>query len=331
MASCVLGLVALRNLPPEVIPVAPSRSDIVTFEAVVERLKRGEPYYDAMGAELRPRGYPTSDTFNWRTPLLLPLVAAAPDGVARRVLVAILLTLVAGTAVAVSPRFGARWAIGTGMQAGVLAMFAAPSLVYLGETWAGALIGLSVCAYAANRRRFGFILGMLALFFRELAAPYCVACAVADASGRRWRECGWWALGAVAYAAYFYSHVLEVAIHRTPTDFSHASGWIDLGGLPFLLACFRWTGWLLALPNPFSAAALMCVVAAIADGRTPVHVRLGSLVYAIFFLAAGKPFNHYWGLVAGPTWAIACGYGAVSLFSAIRAEVASLATPVRSA
>jgi len=65
----------------------------------------------------------------------------------------------------------------------------------------------------------------------------------------------------------------------------------------------------LALPGPVTAVALVLIIAGIADRQAGVHVRAASAVYVAFFLVAGKAYDTYWGLVAWPTWAMACGYG----------------------
>ena len=40
--------------------------------------------------------------------------------------------------------------------------------------WAGMLIGLSVCGYGLDRPYLGATAGVAAVFFRELALPYCL-------------------------------------------------------------------------------------------------------------------------------------------------------------
>ena len=56
---------------------------------MVDRLRAGESYYDAMGVELRAATTPPHP-FNWRTPLHLAVLALAPWGVWRGLLTALL-------------------------------------------------------------------------------------------------------------------------------------------------------------------------------------------------------------------------------------------------
>ena len=93
---------------------------------------------------------------------------------------------------------------------------------------------------------------------------------------------------------------------------------MEFGGLPFLLAAVHYQGWLLVLPEPLTALSLVFLVAGVADEDAPVHLRAASGVYVAFFLVAGKPFNDYWGLMAWPSWGLACGYGARKIGHAIK-------------
>lgn len=324
-----IGLAALRFPAPAMAPMATvnagaGANDVATYQTIVATLRTGAPYYPTLGFELRRGGYPTRSAFNWRTPLLLSAVSAVPEGVSeavgRGLLFALLLALCRALAT-MRQHSTAVW-IASMMQVGALAVLAVPSAVVVGEAWAGVFIGISVWAYGRQRPAFGVTLGLLALFVRELAAPYCVACAIIAAVNRRWRELGGWIGGACVYAAYYGWHLTQVWAHQLPTDIAHSSSWLEFGGLPFLLATVRWQAWLLVLPAPLTALALVLIVAGIADARTPLHVRAAGAVYVLFFLAAGKPFNSYWGMMAWPTWALACGYGVDTTGQAIRTAFA---------
>ena len=53
LALTLLAAAALRTTVPPLDSVAPGQSDFDTFRAVVDRVRAGEPYYEAMGMELR--------------------------------------------------------------------------------------------------------------------------------------------------------------------------------------------------------------------------------------------------------------------------------------
>jgi hypothetical protein len=318
LALTLLAAAALRTTVPPLDSVAPGQSDFDTFRAVVDRVRAGEPYYEAMGMELRSRGYPTSRAFNWRTPFHLRTLALGPDALARIAMGALLVLLCAVTARVVRRPFAAAWVTSTALQAGVVLIVAAPSLVLLGESWAGVLIGISVCVYVRGRPIGGAALGLLALFVRELSAPYCAACTVIAAYHRRWRELALWGIGACAYAVYYGLHLAHVWAAQVPADAIRERTWLTAGGLPFLLTTVRWAGWPFVLPDAALAVTLVLIVAGVANPRAPVHVRASSAAYMTFFLLAGQPFNHYWGLMAAPTWAVASGYGVEGIAQALR-------------
>jgi hypothetical protein len=188
----------------------------------------------------------------------------------------------------------------------------------MGEMWAGVLIGLSVCAYLRRRPTMAVVLGLLALFVRELAAPYCVTCTLMAIAGRRWREAFAWLCGGCLYAGYYAWHFAQVRAQQLPSDLAQASSWMEFGFLPSLLSKLQWHAWLLVTPTAVSIVALVLVLAGICGSGTPVPVRLTSAVYVLFFMVAGKEFNQYWGMMAWPTWAFACGFGIDAVGKGIR-------------
>ena len=309
-AFVALGIASLVvSRPDGTIPGQPAGvSDVRTYQAIVGRLGRGEPYYQVVGDELRRRGYATAEPFNWRTPALWMFLARAPR-VAGLVLPVAALALVGLTLFL--PR--ASWPaaiLAAGMQAGAAVSFVVPEAAVMGEAWAGALIGLSVLGYSHRRTGVGCGLALLALCVRETAAPYCVVATLVAVSNRRWREVTAWMLGAAAYAAYYVWHLTHVWAARSATDIAHASSWLELGGLGFLLGRIQWHAFLFWAPTWAIALTLLLIVAGCCARPAGAHVRLAAASYLVFFLAAGKGFDNYWGLIAWPTWALAVGYGA---------------------
>ena len=75
VALAVLGSMPQSRGPKAELP-PPGRGDTVLFESTIERLRAGEPYYDAIGVEMRQRNYPTASVFNWRTPAHLLFVSS---------------------------------------------------------------------------------------------------------------------------------------------------------------------------------------------------------------------------------------------------------------
>jgi hypothetical protein len=293
-------------------------SDPEVYSRILSRLHDREPYYDVVGSELRMHSYATVEVFNWRTPLLWRGLALVPAVVRHGMLIG--LTVVVSlaaiwTAIRNSTFAGLVTGIAT-IGAGIV--LAAPQSVAMGEVWAGELMALSVCAYANGRDRAGFSSGLLAIFVRELVAPYTLLCAIVAARRRKWREVLAWFAGGVAYTAYYGLHLSQVWAHRLPTDRPSDGSWVAWGGLTFLLSAVQWNALLIRAPRLLVGLALSLIVSGILGARTPVHVQLASATYVVLFLFIGQPFDHYWGLLAWPTWMLACGFGAQAIADAVR-------------
>jgi len=67
-----------------------------------------------------------------------------------------------------------------------------------------------------------------------------------------------------------------------------------------------------------TALALTVVALGTTAARAPFHVRLATGAYIGFFMIAGLPSNGYWGFVAWPSWAVACGFELQALVDATR-------------
>ena len=320
----VMLMAAPAPAPSRVLPAG--IGDVATFKAMADRIGGGESYYEVFGDELRRRGYPARSVFNWRTPLLLSTLARVPEPAIRGVLAALGLLLFAATL-----RITAHeplWVLSSDfMQAGAVLPVVTYGALVMGEVWAGILVGLSVCMFAFERPGLAIVFGLAALFLRELAAPYCLACALAALAQRRWREIGGWAGGACLYGAYYAWHVVQVRAHQLPTDIGHRTSWLNIGDLTSLLGKAEWHAWLLAAPLWVTALALAAVILGIFAARAPLHVRLATGVYVGFFLVAGQSFNVYWGLVAWPSWAVASGYGLQAVIESVRTLAASRQPP----
>jgi hypothetical protein len=331
--TCAVLLFAILASTPAPAPprlVAEGAGDVAAFQAMVGRIGAGEAYYPAFGDELRRRGYPARSVFNWRTPMLLSALSRVPDIAGRGALWLFGLLLLAATF-----RLTAReklWVAGSNiMQAGALVPVIAAGAVLIGEVWTGVLIGLSLCMFARRQVVPAIGLGLLALFVRELAAPYCVACAVAALIQRRRREVWGWLAGACLYGVYYGWHVVQVWAHRLPADTAHASPWLAMEGLTSVLRMARWHAWLLPSPPWATALALTLVVIGVFAAGTPLHARLATGAYLAFFTAAGQAFNGYWGFVAWPAWAVASGFGLQAVVDAAGALRASRSHEVSSA
>jgi hypothetical protein len=293
---------ARPGLPaPAAAPRAAGESDVDLYKAIVARVRAGEGYYDAAGAELRGRHYPTRPAFNWRQPTYAVLLAALPGPLARALLVLL------GAAVVLLARralLGSAWRAhalaGTALAAVTMAGALVASFVYLQESWAGLLVALSACAFALDRWRLGVAAALAALAFRELALLPCAVGLALALRRRRWPEVAAWLAGLAAWAAFFAWHLGEVARHTRPDELSR--GWLALGGARFVIATSRWNPLLLAPPAWAVALVLPLVLLGLAGAREPPFPRAALVVfgYLLVFSIAGHSFNDYWGAMDAP-------------------------------
>ena len=98
--------------------------------------------------------------------------------------------------------------------------------------------------------------GIAALFFRELAAPYCVICVALALYDRRGKEFLNWAAGFAAYGVFVAFHAAQVLPRIRRDDAAHESGWLCMGGAAFLISTVQMNAYLLLLPQWVSAIYL---------------------------------------------------------------------------
>src|SRR5437773_4095154 len=175
----------------------PVEGDLGLFKAVVNGQRLGRPYYEVYGAESRDRGYPTRSVFNWRQPLLMRALALLPLGISRVLFIALAVALLVQ-----AHGLLRRELLGVLTVLCAAAVAIVPGEVYFTEPWAGLCLGLSAMAYVRRRETTGAGWALLALFIRELAAPYCVIAALIAVSQKRWREVSMWIGGAFLYGVY---------------------------------------------------------------------------------------------------------------------------------
>jgi hypothetical protein len=249
--------------------------------------------------------------FNWRTPLPVWLIGVLPDGTAAKVLLgAVAIALVCLGFHLMADEAGLREAyLAVALLTGALLLCALGDLAVMSELWAGVFIALSAVCYGIKRPLPAIVAGMAALFFRELAAPYCVLCVVLAVGERRYRELALWGLGLAAYAAFFAAHVWQVLPRAGSQNLAEVQGWIRFGGAGFLISTAQVNAYLLLLPQWISALYLTGVLLSASTWNTVAGRRIGLTIalYAIAFSAVGNDFNQYWGSITAPLYCLAAG------------------------
>lgn len=278
--------------------------DLALYEAEVRRMRYGESYYDAAAAELPARGYPTKSIFNWRQPLPTALIAALPRPEDARMLLAVLAALIllrGFNLIRHEPEFSPAAWIWVALTAAALVPGIMPRLYYSSELWAGSLILLSVLLASSGRTAAAVIVGTAALFFRELALPYCASAAAIAWKRGRWRELAAWSAGMLLWGAFFAWHAAQVA-GRMPPDATASRGWLCGGGIDFILSTAQMHFLLILLPRWFTVLYFALAAAGFIACKSELGRRAAVTfaAYVAFFALVGQPFNQYWGQIWTP-------------------------------
>jgi hypothetical protein len=303
-----------RAEPGDNVPAAfnYSFSDKQFYSDVVEGVHGGEWYYDVLPRLFPKYHYTPFSVFNYRTPIYAWVLGLPPEGVGRFLLAATGLAGLGMAAVALARLHGPSIALcGTFLMLGGLGWCFLPPVYLFSEQWAGALIALSVGAYALRRWPLGVGAGLAALFFRELALAYCALAVVLAWWEGRPREVIVWLLGFVAYGAFMAFHVHEVVPRLLSGGGASPSTWIQFGGVTFLLE----TGLanffqVLVLPWWFVAITLPLGLLGLASwpGAMGTRCLLTVLVYLAAFMVVGQWFNSCWGLLYAPLLTMALAW-----------------------
>ena len=300
--------VTQQTMPTPPLPAGQGevRGDADFYRAVVARVQAGEGYYDAVARELQAWGYPPHSVFNWRPPLYAWLFGKLPSPAWGQALLCLGVLITLWLAYRAVRRTGGeiRAAVSTVLLIGPFAWCGFPGICLFTELWAGMLIALSIAAYALDRWRLGVAAGLLALFFRELALPYCLIALGLACWQRRRTETAWWLAGLALYSVFLTFHSMAAGRYVSNSDVVHASAWIQFGGAGFVLLTTQINFFLLILtPAWVTALYLPLALLGLAGWRGPIGVRtaLTAGVFVAAFTVIGiKPHNAYWGLLYAP-------------------------------
>ena len=300
-----------------------TQTDLALYQAIVKRVRNGEPYEHAAVAEQRARGYPLKPFFVVRPPTLAVLLAAIANG---RIAQALETLLAAAVIFAWTVRLralgpGAPWMAWTACSlfTGVGASMAGGAVTEFTEIWAGLLVALSLAARTERRFAVAVILGLAAALVRELAMPYLLAMTFFAAIERRRAEAISFAAALIVAVGALAWHAHDVGALVTPQD-SSSPGWLSLGGVSFVRATEYW---ILIVPLVGSwATAAIAPLALMGAGswKGATGIRLLSVLvgYLCAFLLVGRPDNAYWGFLIAPLLAVGLSLAPLALYDLIR-------------
>lgn len=315
-AIALLVAIAAGAAPPPAAAPA-TRGDVSVYARIVDAMRHGQGYYDAAHAELLKGNYGTRSVFNWRLPALPWLVSFAPSMVVAQIVLVV--AAMAGVVLAfrsiesVSGRLTAILAASFAIVS--LAFVALPNAALFADIVAGPLIFLSVAAYGARLPVLGFAAALLALFCRELVAPYALVSALFALRERRRAETIAWLVAFIAFVAYFAWHAARVHAEIGPADPAYPDGWLQFGGLAFVLGTAGFDGLLTLAPPWLSAIVLPCGLLGLLAWPGPQGLRAAITVaaYLGLFLFVGKPFDTYWGALYTPLLMLGLAFAPAAL------------------
>jgi len=280
--------------------------DLALYRAEVRRIRAGEGYYQAAAVELVERGYPTRSVFNWRTPLPMWMLGKLSNpalGKGLLGLLALVLIVLSFEALAREQEHGVGRPIGCALLLTGPLMFCVLGDLYVSPLlWTGVLMALSICAYGLKKPGWGVALGLTAVFFRELALPYCVLALTLAWWNRRPKEVALWMAGLVGWALFFTWHWAQVSPLIGADARAHQEGWVQCGGAAFVISTVQMTAYLLLLPQWVTALYFVAAMVGLAGWHTPLGQRAG-MTASLFVLAfgfVGQEFNQYWGSLIAP-------------------------------
>ncbi len=303
-AAVIAGL-AVSRTPGEMKPPEEGRSDWHFYQQVVNRVRAGESYYDALPRVFPEFRFTPFSVFNFRTPVYAWLIGGLPSEEWARALLAglALLTLGLGFRALRCELGGLRAAAGAFLLLGGLGWCFLGMGIYAQELWAGTLITMSISLYVLGRWPLAVLAGLTALFFRELTLPYCILALAFAVWQKRPAEVIAWVGGLALYAVFLTWHLARVTPLLPPSPKGSSLDWVAFGGLPFLLATARMNFFLLVfLPGLATAFFLPLAVLGLAGWRGEMGTRVGLTVaaYLAAFGVIGQPFNLYWGFLYAP-------------------------------
>ena len=306
LALLVVGLVTGVQPAPR---GGPPGDDSILYRKVVDDVRAGQGYYAAAVREQRAEDYPVRPFVTVRTPVLAEALARLPGPPAPQA-AAGLLALVVVAAWAVRLREEAKRPIGAILSLlfllGSAAAAVYPHAYVQHELWSGLLLSLALAVYGPRFWPASLVLILAAAAVRELAAPVLGLMALMALREGRRKEALAWAAALALYAAALAWHGLEVTRLTSAAD-GTSSGWLALGGWPFVLLQMKWNALLLGLPAPVIALVAALVVLGLAGLRGPTETRVAAVLiaYGLAFLVLGRVDNSYWGLMITPLWPVA--------------------------
>jgi hypothetical protein len=309
LLAALLALMAISALSPAVrtgsLPrtSAARMTDSELYQRIIADVASGKSYYTAAVEGHRKGAYPLKPFFTVRLPTLATLSAAlTPRGAHILLLIMLLAAGLAWWRLLVQKLSDKRVRLASiALLFMSLATLGAPVLAVFHDTWAGALIALSLALNQQRRIGASIGFGLAAALFRELAVPLLLLMACAAVWEGKMREAAGWVAAILVFGLVMFLHARALAPLVIATDFT-SQGWKGMGGWTFYLSTMTLATPLSIVP-PWLARMLipLCLFGWLA-WKTPLALRGGGLLlgFGLMLMLFSRPVNFYWGLLMTP-------------------------------
>lgn len=309
--------------------------DLILYDRIIDRLRQGDGYYQAVVTEHRALSYPLKPGLTVRLPTLATFQSWLPAprspaqrGVAERAIAIMLFAVILiGWQRRLSEEVNSPLQRLSGLVLLAIGGHIATIRYYLvlHELWAGAFLALSLACYRPENGKWGisWLAAAAALAIRELALPFVLLMAAQAIWYRRWREAWAWVALAVLFAVGLTIHLMAVAALVGPDD-PEGLSWFTWRGFDGWITTIVQSSPLFYLPIALSAPLVVLMVFGWAAWRTQIGTFSTLLFagYGLAFMIAGRAENWYWGMIIAPTMWLGLAFVPMGLRGLLQASFA---------
>jgi hypothetical protein len=275
-------------------------TDMALYEAIVSRMNHGQSYYHAAAIEQPALDYPTSPVMAVREPTLAWFIAAVgkPAAVVAMLALGAVALVLSIRTFELTERSRRSWVAAVLCSAAGIGVLCRPAAVVQHEVWAALLVYIGVLLRGHGQVVMSVVLLLAAALVRELVAPIMGIMLVLAVLERRRREQLIWALGLLAFGAFYAVHFWQFH-HMHGQAGPPSPGWLRLGGWPFVIDAFWGSSLLTVFPHTVAAILVPLGLLGWLSRSGALADRVGAILvaYVVLFCVAGRPDNFYWGML----------------------------------
>lgn len=296
--------------------------DLQLYDTAIERIQRGENYYDFIVEEHRKAHYPVTPGLAVRLPTLAYVDAFLGKGGQTGVAIVLMFAVLIVWWRRLGEEPGCE---GRTRRMALALLFVGASLglnryyFVLHELWAGMLLALAFGLHRPGKWGAALAVAALALAIREHSLPFVLLMAAMAFWRRDWREGAAWAALVLVFLAALSWHLSIVAEQVLPSD-RPSPAWLMMRGMSGWLSNVALSSNLRFLPHWLAGPAIVLMVFGWAGWRSAAG-EFGTLLYlgyGVAFMLAGRPDNFYWGAMIAPAMFIGLAFAPRAIASLIR-------------